>query len=216
MFIARRSAAAAILAVGLSTACVVAASFVYAQIHDHSAHNHNGHKQSDHDHTARDNGADSPIRTPEPVRIEHAHLHEQLEQAMDVGGRTGQAAARVRDALADHFEQEDRLVMPLLGLLQPLAEGRADEAMRPAIEMSRQVQRMLPTFMDEHRVIHEAVDQLESAAEAEGKAEAAAFAKSLRLHAQTEEQVLYPAAILVGRQVEALLAEAHQHEGMQP
>lgn len=211
MPITRHSAAAAILAAALSTACVVAASFVYAQSHDHSAHDHNGH-----DHPARDHGADSPIRTPDPVRIEHAHLHEQLEQAMDAGGRTGQAAARVRDALADHFEQEDRLVMPLLGLLQPLAEGRADEAMRPAIDMSRQVQRMLPTFMAEHRVIHEAVDQLETAAEAEGEAEAAAFARSLRLHAQTEEQVLYPAAILVGRQVKALLAEAPHQEGTQP
>lgn len=158
----------------------------------------------DHDQTAA--SPDSPITTPEPVRVEHEHLHAQLKHAMRAEGKTGVAAKQVHQALADHFEQENELVMPLLGLLRPLSEGKVTESMRPAIAMSQEVERKLPMFLKEHRAIHQAVDQLEQAAEAEGKDAVAGFARRLRIHAQTEETVLYPTAILVGRQVVQALA----------
>lgn len=148
------------------------------------------------------------IAIPEPIRVEHEHLHHNLQEAMRAGGETGSAAKRVQQALADHFEQENELVMPLLGLLGPLAEGEASEQMRPAIAMSEKVQELLPQFMEEHRAIHEAVDQLEKVAESEGKSEVAGFARRLRLHARHEEAVLYPAAIVVGQRVKDLLGDA--------
>jgi len=165
-----------------------------------------------HDHHHAADSENSPIAIPEPIKVEHDHLHAQLKQAMQADGDTGRAARQVQQALSGHFEEENELVMPLLGLLEPLAEGEVTEAMRPAIAMSKQVERKLPTFMAEHREIHEAVDALEAAAEAEGKAQIAAFARRLRLHAQNEEVVLYPAAILIGRQVEHML-ETEQKGG---
>jgi len=100
---------------------------------------------------AHDNPTDSPIAIPEPIKVEHDHLHAQLKQAMQAGDKTGRAARQVQKALSGHFEEENELVMPLLGLLEPLAEGTVTEAMRPAIAMSKQVERKLPTFMAEHR-----------------------------------------------------------------
>jgi hypothetical protein len=47
-------------------------------------------------------------------------------------------------------------------------------------------------------VVVAALKNLIAAAEAEKKPEYARFAEKLMLHAQTEEEVLYPAAILVG------------------
>jgi len=154
---------------------------------------------------AHDNPTDSPIAIPEPIKVEHDHLHAQLKQAMQAGDKTGRAARQVQKALSGHFEEENELVMPLLGLLEPLAEGTVTEAMRPAIAMSKQVERKLPTFMAEHRDIHKAVTALEAAAKSESKADVASFARRLRLHAQNEEAVLYPAAVLIGRQVEQML-----------
>jgi hypothetical protein len=46
----------------------------------------------------------------------------------------------------------------------------------------------------------------EEAARAEKQPDAVRFAEKLRLHAEFEEQVLYPAAILVGEHVKARLA----------
>lgn len=70
----------------------------------------------------------------------------------------------------------------------------------------------------EHEELHEtlvratkapgALARLRAAARAAGQAEYASFADALVLHAQTEEQVLYPAAILVGEYVEHALKEA--------
>jgi hypothetical protein len=46
--------------------------------------------------------------------------------------------------------------------------------------------------------IVEALGRLGDAAEREGNRQVAQFAEKLKLHAQTEEEVLYPAAIVVG------------------
>jgi len=159
-----------------------------------------------HDHHHAAASENSPIAIPEPIKIEHDHLHAQLKQATQAGGETGRAAQQVQQTLSGHFEEENELVMPLLGLLEPLAKGEVTEAMRPAIAISKQVERKLPTFLAEHREIHEAVNALEAAAKDEGKAQVAAFARRLRLHAQNEEVVLYPAAIVIGQQVEHMLA----------
>ncbi len=50
-----------------------------------------------------------------------------------------------------------------------------------------------------------ALEQLTAAAEKEKLPEHARFAEKLTLHAKTEEEVLYPAAILVGEYIKAKL-----------
>ncbi len=158
------------------------------------------------EHVCPMHAAQGAIAIPEPIRIEHDQLHEELAQALQAGGKTGEAARDVQQALAGHFEEENRLVMPLLGLLEPLAEQNVRGEMRTAIEMARQVERKLPSFLKEHEAIHEAVNRLERVAEEEGKSDIATFARRLRLHAQHEEVVLYPAAILVGRHLDDQLS----------
>ena len=53
-------------------------------------------------------------------------------------------------------------------------------------------------MLAEHARIVEALGRLADAAEREDNQQVAQFAEKLKLHAQTEEQVLYPAAIVVG------------------
>ena len=61
-------------------------------------------------------------------------------------------------------------------------------------------------MLAEHVKIRAAVDALRAAAKAEKAVEAERLADELALHAETEEEVLYPAAILVGMQSRTLLA----------
>ncbi len=56
----------------------------------------------------------------------------------------------------------------------------------------------MKVMLEEHRAIVGALQQLADVAIAEGKPEYAQLAERLKLHAQTEEEVLYPATILVG------------------
>ena len=55
----------------------------------------------------------------------------------------------------------------------------------------------------EHRMVVGALRRLAAAAKQERKPEAARFAEALKLHALSEEQILYPAALLVGEYVRA-------------
>ena len=59
----------------------------------------------------------------------------------------------------------------------------------------------------EHRTVVAALEQLTDAGKTERRADAERFAEKLRVHAETEEQVLYPAAILVGEYVKAQLGK---------
>jgi hemerythrin-like domain-containing protein len=56
----------------------------------------------------------------------------------------------------------------------------------------------LQTMLDEHQAIREALAVLIAAATEEKKPEIAEFARRLIHHTMTEEQVMYPAALLVG------------------
>ena len=66
--------------------------------------------------------------------------------------------------------------------------------------------RELPRMLEEHKQIHAAVEQLRWAARDEHATRYERLAEQLALHAQTEEEVLYPAAVLVGEIVRARLA----------
>ncbi len=64
--------------------------------------------------------------------------------------------------------------------------------------MTDRLRSELPNMLAEHARIVEALSRLAGAAVREGNRQVAGFAEKLKLHAQTEEQVLYPAAIVHG------------------
>lgn len=61
----------------------------------------------------------------------------------------------------------------------------------------------LPAMLREHVAIRAAVTQLRSAARNAHDVKAGRLAEQLALHAQTEEQVFSPAAVLVGEVIRA-------------
>jgi len=139
------------------------------------------------------------VDTPGSIKTEHAELHRELRSATYVPGRTGQAAERVATLLEGHFEREEEFAMPPLALLRPLADGRVSVGMRDALAMTDQLEAELPRMLDEHKAIVVALDELARAAHADGHQEVVVFVEKLKLHAQMEEEIFYPASILVGR-----------------
>jgi hypothetical protein len=139
------------------------------------------------------------VKIPIAMALEHEAIHERLAAAIAAGGRTGAAARNVEAQLAPHFAEENRFALPPLGVLPQLAREGSSEQMRPAIAMARYVEENLDRFIEEHRGITRALDELEAAAKAEGNSEALHFAEALREHAQAEEVLFYPMTILIGR-----------------
>ncbi|MFN3658910.1 MAG: hemerythrin domain-containing protein [Pseudolabrys sp.] len=142
---------------------------------------------------------------PKAMKAEHDELHEQLVRATKAGGATGEAAKAVAKVLHAHFVKEEEYALPPLGLLPVLAQGKVTPEMRAVLEMTDKLAAELPQMLAEHGVIVGALRKLVEAAKAESKPEVAAFAEELMLHAQAEEQVAYPAALLIGRYVKAAL-----------
>lgn len=148
------------------------------------------------------------LRIPSSVEAEHGELRTELAQLTHSGGKTADAAQKLQEELRPHFEKEEKYALPPLGLLAPLSQGEATSDMRAAIALSDELKAQLPEMVIEHQAIEAAAQNLESAGHEENKPEAIAFAKQLLLHAQTEEQVLYPSAILVGEYLKLRLGSS--------
>ncbi len=135
---------------------------------------------------------------PRSLETEHEGLHRQLVPLTELTGKVGEAARLVADRLHEHFVLEEELAVPPLALLAPIAESGATHAMRPILAKTDRLRAELPRMLAEHRAIVAALAELEKAGREESRADAVEFAEKLRVHAATEEEVLYPAAILVG------------------
>ena len=143
------------------------------------------------------------IRIPESIRAEHEAIHEELVRATKAAGSVGVAARELAAVLHPHFVREEEIALPPLGLLAPLARGESKPEMRDVLRMTDALRAELPRMLQEHKAIRKATIRLGEVARAEGNAVVAGLADQLLLHAQSEEELFYPAAILVGDLVRA-------------
>lgn len=137
-------------------------------------------------------------RIPESLRAEHAKIHDELVRATQARGAVGTAARELAGVLDPHFEREEQIALPPLGLLAPLARGEFTASMREVLPLTDSLRAELPRMLEEHKAIHAATLKLGKAAQAAGNIRVARFAEDLALHARTEEEFSYPAAVLVG------------------
>ena len=154
------------------------------------------------------------MRIPASIRLEHESLHRELADVSLETGKVGDAARNLAQLMHPHFLREDEYAMPPLGLLARLARNEVSPDMAEALPLIARLKEELPLMIDEHRAIKGALAQLEAVAAEEGKTEIVDFAQRLALHARTEEEIFYPAAILVGEILTQRLATAGR--GAQP
>lgn len=146
------------------------------------------------------------LTIPESLKQEHDELHAELATATKAGGRTGQAALAVAKLMHPHFEKEEEYALPPLGLLAALTRGDIVPDMRNVLPMTDALKDTLSSMLEEHRAIVAALETLVVASLEESHPEIAAFARRLMHHALMEEQVMYPAALLVGEYIRLRLA----------
>lgn len=138
------------------------------------------------------------FKIPGPLKAEHEELHNMLRHATELPGETGQAAKTVARLMHPHFVKEEEYALPPLGLLPLITSGKLSEEMKQVIPMTDKLKNKLPEMLAEHQQIVSALKILIQNAKAENYREVVTFAEKLILHAQTEEEVSYPTAILIG------------------
>jgi len=166
------------------------------------------HAQSDaHGHSSAASAQDGSFQVPKSMQIEHEAIHLELVKLTKAGGRTGEAAQKLASVLDPHFRKENRDALPPLGMLVPLSEGKFDCGMTAVLTMTDRLQADMPNMLAEHGEISAALSQLRSAASSENKPDGVKFADELAAHAQTEEQITYPTALLIGLYVKGRAAQ---------
>lgn len=145
------------------------------------------------------------IDPPEAATIEHGRLREEFERATKIGGETADAARAVLKVLSPHMILEEELARPPLKLLPRLARGEFTPDMERILTKTETLKAEMPRMLNEHAMIVAALRQLLQTAVKEGHEGFASLAQKVILHAQQEEEVYYPASILVGEYVKLKL-----------
>lgn len=140
----------------------------------------------------------STLKIPVSSEHEHKELREAIQRATKSGGRTAEVAKKLAVIMEAHFVKEERFVMPLLSLLPPLAKNIAPTNGNEAIKLADTLRKELPAMLSEHKEVASTLIDLKAAAMQEGKSEFVTFADNLSHHAAQEEEILYPAALVVG------------------
>ncbi|HET9646223.1 MAG TPA: hemerythrin domain-containing protein [Burkholderiaceae bacterium] len=138
---------------------------------------------------------------PATLQQEHEALHEELRRATQAGAEVGEAARDLARLMHPHFVKEDEIALPPLGLLPALARAGASPGMAEVLALTDRLEAELPEMLREHEAIVGALQRLQQAAQRADRPDIVAFARRLVQHARTEEEVMYPAAVLVGRYI---------------
>lgn len=136
--------------------------------------------------------------TPKALQAGHESLCEDLDYIISSGGTIGHKAQLLANLLRPHFKKEEEYALPPLSLLLTLAEGRWEFDKKEAIKMADKLQFELSQMQKEHAAITTVLQDLKESAEKEDNIKAKRFVKDLNLHVKVEDEVLYPATLLVG------------------
>jgi hypothetical protein len=140
----------------------------------------------------------SMLKVPNALKSGHEALYAGLRRAMREPGATGECARNLMQIMDGHMMREEKFALRPLGLLKALSRGETPADLAEAIAIVEGFKREMPQMMDEHRQIADLLRRFAKEAEAAGKPEYVQLAEDLVVHAQIEEDVLYPTAILVG------------------
>lgn len=156
------------------------------------------------------------FKIPQSVKAEHEELHAELVKATKMAGRVGEAARAVAALLHPHFVKEEEYALPPLGLLPALAEGKVAPEMRQVLAMTDRLRAELPEMRAEHKAVVRALQRLIGTAKKAKRPAVERFAEKLMLHAQAEEEVMYPTAILIGQYLRLSAEKFAEKWGHQP
>ncbi len=145
----------------------------------------------------------SGLVKPSSLEQEHTRIHEELHKIIHSSGNTAKIAKEVQSILQPHFEKEEQLSIPVLGVLQSYVNGTlTKEVKEKALQISQQFKKEYPIMLNEHKQIVAALESLNNTAIQESRQDALTFIKDLKEHAVNEEQITYPATIIIGELLE--------------
>lgn len=135
---------------------------------------------------------------PSSIKKEHESLLGQVHQITLFPDSTGLNAKKLEELMLHHFMEEENYVLPPLGLLPSLSNGQLPEQTNNILLLTEKLKSQMTHLSVEHQMIKAYMDELKQAAAKDNHPEVIEFEKELHKHANIEEEVLFPSAILIG------------------
>ena len=141
--------------------------------------------------------APTKLELPEALQLSHAQLSGALAKISRRSGRTTALADTIAQTLEPHLEHEEGKVLRILGLLAPLTASQFEPEWMEDDSEWEELERNESALHLEHRQLVTAGEELLAIARAEDAAEVLDFAERLLLRIRLDEDVFYPAALLI-------------------
>ena len=141
------------------------------------------------------------FKTPQSIKAEHNKLNFQLGIITNIKGKIGEAAKQMIEILHPHFLKEEEYAIPPLSLLPIIVKNEISPDMYEILDLTNKLKSEYNNLLKEHKTILSTQKKLKSAAEMENRSDVMKFTNDLILHAQTEEEILYPTSILIGEYI---------------
>lgn len=135
---------------------------------------------------------------PSSIKKEHKYLLDKIRKITLYQDSTGYEALKLYELMQHHFAEEEDYALPPLGILPLLANGKIPEQRKEIIQLCEKLKTNLSHLSAEHQLITAYANELMQAAIKENHPEVIEFEKELQKHANTEKEVIFPTAILIG------------------
>lgn len=130
-------------------------------------------------------------------------IHDKLHKILSSSGDTSKMTKEVQTLLQPHFEKEEHLSVKVLGALQSYVNGTLTKEVKDKIiQLSKNFKKEYMIMLEEHKQIVAALENLKSLALQENRQDILTFIEELKAHALNEEQITYPATIIIGELLE--------------
>ncbi len=97
-----------------------------------------------------------------------------------------------------HFLKDEEYVFPPLGILKSLAAGEDTEERGSILIMTSRLKATFSEMLEEHRSIQKELKALAEAIQEGDRITYFSLPERILLHLKAEEEVFYPAALLIG------------------
>ncbi|WP_276372232.1 hemerythrin domain-containing protein [Chryseolinea sp. H1M3-3] len=140
----------------------------------------------------------SKPEVPSAIKKEHTNLLAQIKEIASYDDSTSIVARNLQEILQHHFDEEEDFVLPTLSLLPLLASGDTYEQHKDILPLIRKFKAQLTHMNAEHQMIKAYMADLKQVGAKENHPEILKFEEELHDHAAIEEEIFFPAAILIG------------------
>ena len=138
-------------------------------------------------------------KVPSSIKTSHVYLLEQILKMTLFKDSSGRVAIKLEELMQHHFKEEEDFILPPLGLLPSLAKDQVPEQSKELILLSENVETQLDHMSAEHQLIQAFLEELKQASNKENLPEIIEFENEVIKHASSEEEIYFPASILIGK-----------------